>query len=240
MSLKMILFDLDGTLLPMDQEQFVKAYFGLLAKKLAIYGYEPNKLIDSIWKGTKAMIANDGSQTNEQVFWDFFKSVYGEDAIKDHDKFEDFYKNEFQLVQNVCGYIEKAGYTIKLLKKHGFNVALATNPIFPSIATESRIKWAGLNKEDFELVTTYENSKYCKPNLNYYIEILNKLNVKPEECLMVGNDVDEDMIARKLGMKVFLLPKYLINNNNEDINQYPNGDFDELLIFIENIKNSEQ
>jgi FMN phosphatase YigB (HAD superfamily) len=240
MGLKMILFDLDGTLLPMDQDEFVKAYFGLLAKKLSNYGYEPNKLINSIWKGTMVMINNDGSKTNEEAFWDFFKSVYGEESINDHDIFEEFYKNEFQLVQHVCGYIEKAGYVIRLLKQHGFKVALATNPIFPAIATESRIRWAGLKKEDFELITTYENSKYSKPNLNYYIDILDKLNVKPDECMMVGNDVAEDMVARKLGMKVFLMPKYLINKNNEDINSYPNGNFDELLIFIEDIKKSEQ
>ena len=43
MSIKMILFDLDGTLLPMDQNHFVKTYFGALAKKLAPLGYDPEK-----------------------------------------------------------------------------------------------------------------------------------------------------------------------------------------------------
>ena len=102
----------------------------------------------------------------------------------------------------------------------GYDVALATNPIFPSIATRKRISWTGLSYDDFSLVTTYENSSYCKPNLKYYEEILNKLGYKPEECLMVGNDVVEDMIAKKLGMKVFLLPNCLINKNNEVLKQY--------------------
>lgn len=44
-----VLFDLDGTLLPMDQDAFTKAYFQCLAAKLAPYGYEPAKLIDSVW-----------------------------------------------------------------------------------------------------------------------------------------------------------------------------------------------
>ena len=34
---------------------------------------------------------------------------------------------------------------------------------------------------------------------------MQKLNVSPEECLMVGNDVSEDMIAETIGMKVFLI-----------------------------------
>ena len=236
MNLKAILFDLDGTLLPMDQDEFVKAYFGLLAKKLSIYGYESQKLIESIWAGTKAMVTNNGGNTNEEVFWDLFKKIYGEDVINDQGKFEDFYKNEFQLVQKVCGYDEKANYLIKKLKDNNYRLILATNPIFPSIATQSRIKWAGLENDDFEYITTYENSKYCKPNLNYYLDIMNKLNLKPEECLMVGNDVSEDMVTRELGMKVFLLTRDLINKNNEDINCYPNGNYDDLLKYIEEIK----
>ena len=51
---------------------------------------------------------------------------------------------------------------------------------------------------------------------------------------MVGNDVEEDMIARTIGMHVYLLPKCLINRKNKDISQYPHGDFDELLRFAEN------
>lgn len=234
--MKVILFDLDGTLLPMDQDEFVKAYFGLLAKKLSAFGYEPEKLIQSIWMGTKAMITNDGSQTNEEAFWNLFKNIYGEDVINDQDKFEDFYKNEFQMVKKVCGFDEKANQLIKYLKSQNYKLILATNPIFPAIATKSRIKWAGLDESDFDYVTTYENSSFCKPNLKYYMEILEKHNIDPSECLMVGNDVTEDMITKNLGMKVFLLTKDLINKNNEDINNYPNGDYDDLKQFIDSIK----
>ena len=176
MSLKVILFDLDGTLLPMDQDEFIKSYFGLLAKRLSNYGYDPKKLIESVWGGTMAMVQNDGKNTNEYIFWDFFKKIYGDNVIDDITKFEEFYKTDFQLVQNVCGYLEDANKTIKDLKQQGYRLVLATNPIFPSIATESRIKWAGLDINDFEYVTTYENSSYCKPNLKYYQEILDKIN----------------------------------------------------------------
>lgn len=239
MSLKVILFDLDGTLLPMDQDEFIKAYFGLLAKRLSNYGYDPKKLIESVWGGTMAMVQNDGKNTNEYVFWDFFKKIYGDNVIDDITKFEEFYKTDFQLVQNVCGYLEDANKTIKNLKQQGYRLVLATNPIFPSIATESRIKWAGLDIDDFEYVTTYENSSYCKPNLKYYQEILDKINVDANDCMMVGNDVVEDMITKQMGMKVFLLPKCLINKNNEDINNYPHGRFVDLLNYIDEIKKDE-
>ena len=100
---------------------------------------------------------------------------------------------------------------------------LATNPISPALATDWRIRWAGLKPEDFELYTTFENSHYCKPNLKYYEEILQKLNVRPEECLMVGNDVEEDMITRQMGMQVFLLTDCLISRHGADINEYPSA-----------------
>ena len=129
-----------------------------------------------------------------------------------------------------------AAETVEKLKREGIRVALATNPIFPSIATEKRIQWAGLRPEDFEFFTTYENSKYCKPNLCYYEELLKQLNVKSEECLMVGNDVGDDMVAEDIGMKVFLLTDCLINKTNKIISDYNNGSFDKLLQFIDSAK----
>jgi len=233
--IKAILFDLDGTLLPMDQDTFIKAYFGLLAKKLAPRGYAPEALIDGIWKGTGAMIANDGSCTNEEAFWKCFSGLLGEHVRRDEPVFEDYYRNEFQAVKAVCGFDPRAKALIEWLKTKPYQIILATNPLFPAIATQSRIRWAGLQAEDFAYYTTYENSRFCKPNPSYYLEILEKNGLKPEECLMVGNDVGEDMITRELGMQVFLLTDCLINKKNADIAQYPHGSFPELQAFIENI-----
>ena len=230
--IKAILFDLDGTFLPMDQDLFVKSYFKLLAVKLAPYGYEPKQLIDAIWSGTAAMVKNDGTCRNEDAFWKLFTGIYGNQALEHLPVFEDFYANEFQQVQSVCGYNPQAAEVIALVKEKGFRTALATNPIVPAIATASRIRWAGLSHTDFELYTTYENSRFCKPNLDYYRDILSQMDLRPEECVMVGNDVSEDMVARKLGMQVFLLTDCLLNKHNEDISQFPHGGYPELLEYI--------
>jgi len=236
MIFKVVLFDLDGTLLPMDQDVFVKDYFGRMAKKLAPYGYDPNLLVKAIYAGMGAMTSNDGSMSNEEAFWNVFASVLGERVRNDIGLFDEYYRNEFQQVKTVCGFEPMAAETVAKIKGKGFRVALATNPLFPSIATESRIRWAGMEPEDFELVTTYENSKYCKPNTKYYLDIVEALGVKPEECLMVGNDVTEDMITETLGMKVFLLTADLINKDDKDISVYPQGDFKDLLDYIETYK----
>lgn len=230
--MKTVLFDLDGTLLPMDQEEFTKAYLGALATKMVPYDYEPNDLIRAIWKGTGAMVQNDGSVLNEEAFWQTFSAALHRDARRDEAIFDHFYRNEFSFVGASCGYNSQAAEVIRYLKEQGCRLILATNPIFPAIATQQRIQWAGLQAEDFELVTTYENSRHCKPNPDYYRDILSAIGEAPENCIMVGNDVDEDMVARELGMSVFLLMDCVINKDDKDIRPYPHGSFSALMDYL--------
>ncbi len=233
--IKHVFFDLDGTLLPMEQDQFIKSYFTRLAETFVPYGYDTKKLIDTVLKGTYLMVNNDGKVSNEEVFWNFAASNYGAEILNDKDKFKDFYKNQFQLVKQDVGFNPKAKEVIDYLKSKNVTLVLATNPLFPNYATFSRIKWAGLDPLDFRLYTTYENSYHCKPNLKYYEDILSLLQLDPSECLMVGNDVDDDMCVEQLGMKTFLLTDDLINKNNVDINKYPHGNFDDLMSYLDKI-----
>lgn len=230
-----ILFDLDGTLLPMDQDVFIQAYMGGLAAKMMHYGYDPKLLVKSIWKGTGAMVLNDGSKRNDEVFWNVFSNLYGRDVWMDEPIFEEFYRKEFQQVQHSCGFDPMAAEAIREIRALGYTVALATNPLFPAIATQSRARWAGLEPEDFALITTYENSFHCKPNPDYYRDILDTLGVTADQCLMVGNDVEEDMVAETLGMQVFLLTPCMINKESQDISRYPQGGFPELMAYIRSL-----
>lgn len=234
MKYKAVLFDLDGTLLPMNQEEFTKAYFGGLVKKLAPLGYQADSVISAVWSGVKAMILNDGKRLNREAFWMKFTEILGEKVLEDRPLLDEYYQTDFDKVRELCGFAPESAEIIKALKNKGVRVVLATNPLFPSVATEKRISWAGLDASDFELYTTYENSRFCKPNLEYYKEILNKINLSPEDVLMVGNDVSEDMIVKNMGMEVFLLKDCIINKDNADISDYPQGGFKELKDFLLN------
>lgn len=232
MAISAILFDLDGTLLPMKQDTYAAAYIKGVAAAAAPHGYEPKGFSRAVMSGIAAMVKNNGSKTNEAAFWDSLADTYGEIVKRHMRMFDEFYEVDFQKIKDVCGFAPRAAELIQFVKEMGYRVVLATNPIFPSVATESRIRWAGLKPEDFEIYTTYENSHYCKPSLDYYEEIMKQLNIYPEECLMVGNNVEEDMIAESLGMKVFLLTDCLINEQDADISAYPHGNFDDLFRFI--------
>ncbi len=234
--MKAILFDLDGTLLPMEPMEFVKEYLRHLSKWMMVKGYDPEMLNAAVWKGTEAAIKNDGSCSNEERFWQTFVGILGEKVLDDKEYIDEFYIDEFNKAKNSCGFDERAKKVIELVRTKFDKVILATNPVFPCMATYHRANWAGVDKSDFCHVTTYENSSFCKPNVEYYKEILDKTGLQAKDCIMVGNDVDEDMRpASVLGMKVFLVKDYLINRSNSDISLYPQGTLDDLLEWLQDM-----
>ena len=229
--IKNILFDLDGTLLNMDQDKFLELYM------LSLYNYSKeeykdiNELIDLIKKGVYLMVNNNGKLTNEEVFYNHFKSFHKDNTDTLLKKYEEYYNSDFIITKESTSLKKVAPLLIKELKEKGYNLILATNPIFPRIATLNRIKWAGLDPNDFMYISTYENSHYSKPNIKYYEEILNKLNLNKEECLMIGNDTSEDYVITNLDIPCIILKENLINKNNLDL------DFSTLDEYYLNTKN---
>lgn len=210
--IKAVFFDLDGTLLPMDEEEFIKVYFISLYKKVAYLGYEKEKLIKTIWDGTEAMYKNDGTHTNEQVFWNLFKKYYSEDKLKDKEIFDSFYINEFKSTKNVCKDNPLAKEIVNFCKNNLKYTILSTNPIFPYAGTLTRMSFIGLKKDDFDFITAYENSSYCKPNPKYFEFLLNKFNLKADEVILFGNNTIEDAYcAAQVGIKTYLIDGNIID-----------------------------
>ncbi len=230
-----VLFDLDGTLLPLEFDTFIKTYFSLLTKSFSHLAPSPEKLIKAVWHGTDAMFRNDGSRYNRDVFWDEFSALIGCDMRRYEPDFDSFYANEFSAVSKVTSPTPKASECVKELKQRGYTLVLATNPIFPAVATEARISWAGLDKEDFEFISTYENSRFCKPNPKYFGEILQVIGKEPSECLMVGNDIKEDGAAVKAGIPFYLLDGCVIDSEDSPSVEFVRGDFDALKGFIDSL-----
>ncbi len=226
-----ILFDLDGTLLPMDLDRFTNTYFALLAQKAAPYGYNPKALAAAVWEGTKAMAANDGSTPNEARFWQVFARELGERVLEMRPVFQSFYANEFHGARSATWENPLAKQAVQGLKAQGRQVVLATNPLFPAVGVATRLSWLGLAPEDFALVSTYENSSYSKPNPAYYTQILKKLGKQPGECLMVGNDTQEDVLpAQKAGIQAYLVTDCL-NGDAGDVQPAGKGSFADFMEF---------
>lgn len=230
-----ILFDLDGTLLPLSDTAFLELYMGLLGQRFARLGYDPKAFVQAVWAGTKAMIANEGRQSNEAVFREAFSKLVDTRGDLVYAEFERFYREDFPGVKASAKASPVSRQIVETLKAKGYTLALATNPLFPREATRQRIAWAGLDESDFALVTTYENSRFAKPNPLYYQEVLDKLGKTPEQCLMVGNDRHEDAAATKLGIPFFLVTDCLINERNLALDTLEKGTLEDFFVKIRSL-----
>jgi len=230
-----VLFDLDGTLLPMDQEEFIKTYFSELTKKMATHGCDPEILVKWVWSGTEAMVKNNGSKTNREVFYEVFTEASGLESDVYEPIFDRFYQEEFDSVRRILGESYGQREIINKLREKKYKVVLATAPVFPRAAVETRLNWIGLEKDIFDHITTYDNCHYCKPNTEYYREIFAAIECAPQNCLMIGNNAREDMAASKLGAETFLLTDYLEKTNCEDVKKYRNGNAQELKCFLDEL-----
>lgn len=236
MKYKAILFDMDGTLLPMDIDKFTMCYFKALCKAVCPGKMEPKAFTDAVWQSTAEMMKNDGSALNREVFWQTFEKITEIDNVKEYKELcDEFYEEKFNEIRLICGENPLAVKAVKLANEKADIVVLATSPIFPETAQLNRLGWMGLKKEDFRLVTSYDTDSYCKPNPDYYKSICERIGVLPSECLMIGNDVNEDMKPTlAVGMDTYLVTDWLIPAKDYTYNG-KSGAFEELIDFLKSV-----
>ncbi len=230
-----ILFDLDGTVLPMDFDKFMELYF----YNMGIYFKEKidgNTLAKYIMASTEVMIKTTNGDSNEDSFMNHFASLVNDDIEEYKKMFLEYYNSLFDNVRASTYRSTMMRESVDLLKEKGYEVVLATNPLFPMVANHHRIRWAGFEPDEFSYISSFENNHYCKPHIEYYNEVLQSIGKKPEECLMVGNDVFDDLAARKLGIKTYLITDHMLNRHNQTIQTDYKGNYTEFLDFVKNIK----
>lgn len=204
--IKAILFDLDGTLLDIDLEGFLRAYFGLLGPAIERFsGLSASDAIAAVMSGTEAMCGSHPGVTNRDVFNEAFERACGIDLTEEAavKALAAFYAEEFPTLRAEHGPRAGSADATRAATDAGVCVAVATNPIFPREAVVERMRWAGLEAGRFDLITSYETSEACKPLPLYYRRIASSLEVEPSECLMVGDDPVLDLAAADVGMRTF-------------------------------------
>lgn len=234
MKYQAILFDLDGTLLPMHEPTFVTYFYQALVEYLTPMGVSPKQVGEVLKMSLEYVVGNDGRCCNRQAFINYYDYYYNSNGLRINiEDIERFYATDFDSkVRNSCGYDPDAAKVVEYIKTTNTPIIVATNPFFPRVATLVRLGWAGLHASDFCEITTYENYHYCKPNIRYFHELFDRTGFDPCKCLMVGNNVNEDMIASQLGCDVYLITRNLINIGNQDISKYHHGDFLSLLEYL--------
>lgn len=237
--IKSVLFDLDGTLLPLDQDAFTHEYLKQLGARVANV-VDPKKFVNQLLASTDIMIkSKDKAKTNQQVFFEDFLPNIGVEETVLMPVIDNFYETGFITVKPTTWMNDAARRAVMAVAELGVDVVVATNPIFPMSAVKQRIDWAGLGDVDFRLVTSYEHCHFCKPNLDYYREITERIGRRPEECLMIGNDVEEDLVAAQLGMKTYLVTDCLLNLKNIEFRADYQGTLNELAEAVAGIISAE-
>lgn len=203
-----VLFDLDGTLLDIDIDAFLRRYFGLLGPVLAsLTGNrtDANEALAAVIAGTEAMATEHSGKTNQHVFNARFRELTGVELLCEPaaSTVERFYAEDFPTLGRSHGPRPGVTEVLSAVRSAGIKCALATNPIFPRAAIDERARWAGVDTSVFDYVTSYENMYACKPSLDYFTQIAEQLGVDPRDCLMVGDDALLDLPAREIGMQTF-------------------------------------
>ncbi|HSK47745.1 MAG TPA: HAD family hydrolase [Coriobacteriia bacterium] len=205
--LKAVLFDLDGTLLDIDLEPFLRDYFALLGPVVArlLDSADPAIGLAAVVRGTEAMSGVHPGQTNRDVFNSTFIEMTGLDlgVGEAARSIAAFYEEQFPSLQRSHRQRDGAADAVAASRELGLKVALATNPIFPHAAIQERARWAGFDLDDFDFVTSYENSYACKPSPEYFRRVASELGVSPSECMMVGDDAVLDLGSVDAGMRSF-------------------------------------
>jgi FMN phosphatase YigB (HAD superfamily) len=204
--LRAVLFDLDDTLLGNSMDRFLPAYFEELTRHLA-HLVPPRHLVSELMRATAAMNANDDETiTNEEAFASAFYPAMERNRSTLELAFQQFYAEEFPKLEELTQQRPEARTLVSSALEQGLKVVVATNPMFPRIAVEQRLAWAGVPVDEFDyaLVTTYEDMHATKSSPLYYREILDRVNVRAEDALMVGDDWDMDVVpASVVGLHIY-------------------------------------
>ncbi len=229
-----ILFDLDGTLLSIDMKEFEEIYYTSLSNAFKSI-IAPDNFMAILYSSMKAMVKNKENRTNEEVFMSVMKEHVGEELPAFQKHFIHYYENDFSVLRDAVNKNTDMLEALEILKEKGYELVIATNPLFPKFAIDQRIQWAELVHEDFSHITYFEDSHYCKPNVEYYSEILETIGKNPQECMMVGNDAEEDLAAGALGITTYLITNHLLNRKSLEYTAEHEGTYKDFLMFAESM-----
>lgn len=231
-----VLFDLDGTLLQNDDSIFIPAYINLLGNFISKDDNGKN-IKEAVIKATQIMVDNnDPTKTLEDCFDSFFYPKIGLSKNDLQFEIDRFYQDFFPNLRRFTKEIPEAKSLSRNLLENGSDLVIATNPLFPKIAIQQRVKWANLlpQVDEFKIITSYENFHFAKPNPAYYAEILANIGWPDGQVVMIGNDFIRDIVpAEKIGIPSFYLGKVDGNQNDLILPKSSYGDWNNLSIWLE-------
>lgn len=227
-----VLFDLDGTLLQVEMSEFIPAYIGGLAGHFDDL-VDPQRFARTLRAGIHALLADAGGKgSNETQLLGIVETQLGIPATEFRRRFAGYVDDGLGGLQPLVRALPLARNILSRCFERGLKVAIATNPVFPRPVVAARLDWGGIADFPFDLVTSVENSRFCKPQPGYFLEVAEELGLAPQECLMVGNDTSHDLAARQVGIPTFLVDTWLVDRCDGDFVWDYRGSHSDLFRFL--------
>jgi FMN phosphatase YigB (HAD superfamily) len=231
---KAVLFDLDGTLLHSDHDALNREYLRTVSE--AFRGKaDPSKIPGWIMEGYQAMLDNNGNgMTARDAFLARFEALSKMKPQEFEPVFIQYYIQAYPALKSAAHARPQHGGRKAVLKAReaGLKTMVATNAIYPIEAVRARLAWAGHAESDFDAVATYDRFTCIKPHPGYFLQCAAFLEVQPQECIMAGNDAQEDLVAEKTGMAVYFIKDIPINRSQRHPD-CPTGTLNEFCGWLE-------
>lgn len=228
-----VFFDLDGTLLPMELDEFMGSYFKSLGAFVAKAGLDTASFSKGLKAGTAAMAVHEDGRTNAEAYWEAFCSCVEGDAATWEPLLEEYYEQDFGRIGDAVEPNPHAARALNALAQKGYPLLLTTMPMFPRRAVEWRLTWAGVDPALFSRITTYENSTSVKPKVAYCAENVAACGVEGADVLMVGNNTVEDLSFTKLGADAYLVTDHLLDPVQFDLSKVKHSTMEEFADWAE-------
>jgi FMN phosphatase YigB (HAD superfamily) len=232
-NIKAIFFDLDGTLLQADMGAFIPAYIEGLSHHFAdvalhrTFVLAVREAIGTLFTG------EDGARTNEELFLATLKRRLDIAPELFDKRLSRYCADGLARLQEFIRPLPLAPTILDLCRKRGLAVILATNPVFPRALVDARLAWGGLEDFPFDFIASFENTRYCKPDVRFFTDLLERFDLAPEDVLMVGNDTEHDLAAREIGIVTFLVDTWLADRLDGAFETDFRGGHPDLLRLLE-------
>lgn len=208
--IKAVLLDLDDTLLCANTDAFVREYLRIM-DEFFTQRWGTVQVSQAIVNGARRIMTNQPRSiecVNSKVMVEALIESTGQPDDHIQAAFDEFHQSVHSVLQQYTEPVADAPALVQYLEEQGYAVVIATNPIYPADATYQRLEWAGLPPADsYALVTHSGNMHFAKPDPAYYAEIVARIGVEPDEAVMIGDSLRNDIEpAARLGMNTYYIP----------------------------------